>query len=86
MNQTISNINTTLNNSIGYIRNSDLYGRPDYWAPADIGGTGDCKAIALGKQIRLSAAGFETALCTTSLPSGEGHCVPCVRDGDLRTP
>ena len=77
----LSSVNTTLNNSIGYVRNADKFGRPDTWEPADIGGTGDCKAIALGKQVRLSAAGFETALCTVATPSGDGHCVLCVRDG-----
>ena len=82
----LSSVNASINNSVGYVRNADKFGRPDAWEAADIGGTGDCKAIALGKQVRLSAAGFETALCTTSLPSGEGHCVLCVRDGDLRTP
>lgn len=76
MNQLILSVNTTLNNSIGYRAS------PDRWEAADIGGTGDCKAIALGKQIRLSAAGFETALCTVATPSGEGHCVLCVRDSN----
>ncbi|HET8730670.1 MAG TPA: transglutaminase-like cysteine peptidase [Moraxellaceae bacterium] len=75
MNTLLSSVNTTLNNSIGYRAS------PDAWVPADIGGTGDCKGIALGKQIRLSAAGFETALCTVATPSGEGHCVLCVKDG-----
>lgn len=82
MNTTISSINTTLNNSIGYVSNADKFGRPDVWEAADIGGTGDCKAHALGKQIRLSAAGFETSLCTVALPNGEGHCVLCVREGN----
>ena len=77
----LSSVNTTLNNSIGYVRNADKFGRPDVWEAADIGGTGDCKAIALGKQVRLSAAGFDTALCTVATQSGDGHCVLCVRDG-----
>ena len=76
MNTAISSVNTTLNNSVGYRAS------PDRWEAADIGGTGDCKAIALGKQIRLSAAGFDTGLCTVATPSGEGHCVLCVREGN----
>ena len=76
MNTAISSVNTTLNNSIGYRAS------PDRWEAADIGGTGDCKAIATGKQIRLTAAGFDTGLCTVATPSGEGHCVLCVRDGN----
>ena len=76
MNQLILSVNTTLNNSIGYRAS------PDRWEAADIGGTGDCKAIATGKQIRLTAAGFDTGLCTVATPSGKGHCVLCVRDGN----
>ena len=82
VNSLLNSINTTLNNSIGYVSNADKFGSPDRWEAADIGGTGDCKAIALGKQIRLSAAGFEAALCTVATPSGDGHCVLCVRDGN----
>ena len=78
----LSSVNASINNSVGYVRNADKFGSPDRWEAADIGGTGDCKAIALGKQIRLSAAGFETALCTVATPSGDGHCVLCVRDGN----
>ena len=80
VNSLLSSVNTTLNNSVGYVRNADKFGRPDALEAADIGGTGDCKAIALGKQVRLSA-GFETELCTVATPSGDGHCVLCVRDG-----
>ena len=82
VNSLLSSVNATLNNSIGYVSNADKFGSPDRWEAADIGGTGDCKAIALGKQIRLSAAGFEAALCTVATPSGDGHCVLCVRDGN----
>ena len=74
MNAVIFSVNTTLNNSIGYRAS------PDVWEAADIGGTGDCKAYSLGKQVRLSAAGFETSLCTVATPEGEGHCVLCVHD------
>ena len=37
MNRLILSINTTLNNSIGYISNADKFGRPDVWEAADIG-------------------------------------------------
>ena len=82
VNSLLNSVNTTLNNSIGYVSNADKFGRPDVWEAADIGGTGDCKAYSLGKQMRLSAAGFETSLCTVVTPEGEGHCVLCVHDGE----
>ena len=41
----LSSVNASINNSVGYVRNADKFGRPDVWEPADIGGTGDCKAM-----------------------------------------
>ena len=45
VNSLLSSVNATLNNSIGYVTNADKFGRPDVWEAADIGGTGDCKAM-----------------------------------------
>ena len=45
VNSLLSSVNATLNNSIGYVRNADKFGRPDAWEAADIGGMGDCKAM-----------------------------------------
>ena len=39
MNSLLSSINTTLNNSVGYVSNADKFGSPDRWEAADIGGT-----------------------------------------------
>ena len=41
----LSSVNASINNSVGYVRNADKFGRPDVWEAADIGGTGDCKAM-----------------------------------------
>ena len=45
VNSLLSSVNASINNSVGYVRNADKFGRPDVWEPADIGGTGDCKAM-----------------------------------------
>ena len=41
----LSSVNASINNSIGYVSNADKFGSPDRWEEADIGGTGDCKAM-----------------------------------------
>ena len=81
---TLAAINLAVNSGVRYETDQAQYGQPEYWNPARMGGLGDCEDYALAKQLRLSAGCVSDAdmgLCIVTTPTGDGHCVLCVRDG-----
>jgi predicted transglutaminase-like cysteine proteinase len=57
---TVAKVNSWTNSRIRYVEDRDLYGRPDYWAPASRtlkSRAGDCEDIAIVKMQLLAAIG-----------------------------
>lgn len=75
-------IQNEVNNSMAYVQDQVLYGRPEWWADGDALGMGDCEDFTFAKLHRLAVAGvpldamwFQTCITET----GEGHAVLRVR-------
>ena len=72
----LDRINRSVNRSVKYVPDQELYGKPDYWTLP--GAEGDCEDIALEKRRRLIDLGWpkQALLLTVAMTrNGSGHLV-----------
>lgn len=85
---TAATVHAAVNAGVRYAGDAELYGVPELWREARLGGAGDCEDIALAKRRALLDAGAELAalrlaICRTE--AGQMHLVLVVTTdrGDL---